>query len=282
MRSGKAGAASGGNSAPQPVGADDFAQPLATKERYGCGPPLAGAHQPFCPVSPDYRFCGNTATVPPAARPHKLHIPRPAASGRSRPFRCSSSPNCKRFAGLQFGSICLARKSRQKEVLRPRKLQATLRSAYVRLSQSRGAKLALLEPHAIPRPAAGGRPRPFRCSSSPNCKRFAGLQFGSIWLVRKSMQKETLDTNRIVPQATEESRRKTLRPTHGNFSAKLNYSAACVETTLPSRIVATQGDGKTRCRGMQNASTYAPMVQNICVLLYNMLCKIVTSRVFRK
>ena len=43
-------------------------------------------------------------------RPHKLHIPRPAASGRSRPFRCSSSPNCKRFAGLQFGSICLARK----------------------------------------------------------------------------------------------------------------------------------------------------------------------------
>ena len=99
-------------------------------------------------------FCGNTASVPPVARPHKLHIPRPAASGRSRPFRCSSSPNCKRFAGLQFGSICLARKSRQKEALRPRKLH-------------------------IPRPAASGRPRPFRCSSSPNCKRFAGLQFGS-------------------------------------------------------------------------------------------------------
>ena len=50
-------------------------------------------------------------------RPHKLHIPRPAASGRSRPFRCSSSPNCKRFAGLQFGSACLARKSGQKEAL---------------------------------------------------------------------------------------------------------------------------------------------------------------------
>ena len=85
-------------------------------------------------------------------------IPRPAASGRSRPFRCSSSPNCKRFAGLQFGSICLARKSRQKDALRPRKFH-------------------------IPRPAAGGRPRPFRCSSSPNCKRFAGLQFGS-YIVR--------------------------------------------------------------------------------------------------
>ena len=70
--------------------------------------------------SPDCLFCGNAATVPPAARPHKLHIPRPAASGRSRPFRCSSSPNCKRFAGLQFGSICLARKSRQKDALETR------------------------------------------------------------------------------------------------------------------------------------------------------------------
>ena len=68
---------------------------------------------------------------------------------------------------------------------RPHKLQATLRSAYVRLSQSRGAKLALLEPHAIPRPAASGRSRPFRCSSSPNCKRSAGLQFGSVCLARK-------------------------------------------------------------------------------------------------
>ena len=50
-------------------------------------------------------LCGNTATVPSATRPRKLHIPRPAASGRSRPFRCSSSPNNKRFAGLLFGSV---------------------------------------------------------------------------------------------------------------------------------------------------------------------------------
>ena len=103
----------------------------------------------------------------------------------------------------------------------------------------------------IPRPAAGGRSRPFRCSSSPNCKRFAGLQFGSIWLVRKSMQKETLEADRIVPQATEEPRRRTLRPAHENLSANLNYSAACVETTLPSIAVATQGDGKTRCHAIQ-------------------------------
>ena len=160
---------------------------------------------PFVRFHRNCRICSDTATVPSAARPHKLQatlrsayvrlsqsrgaklallephaIPRPAASGRSRPFRCSSSPNCKRFAGLQFGSICLARKSRQKDALRPRKLH-------------------------IPRPAAGGRSRPFRCSSSPNCKRFAGLQFGSIWLVRKSMQKETLDTNRIVPQCHRRS-----------------------------------------------------------------------------
>ena len=48
-------------------------------------------------------------------RPRKLPIPRPAASGRSRPFRCSSSPNSKRFAGLLFGSISvLPEKSMQK------------------------------------------------------------------------------------------------------------------------------------------------------------------------
>ena len=41
-------------------------------------------------------------------RPHKLHIPRPAASGRSRSLRCSSSPNCVRSAGTQFGSFSLA------------------------------------------------------------------------------------------------------------------------------------------------------------------------------
>ena len=36
-------------------------------------------------------------------RRHKLHIPRPAASGRSRPFRCASSQNRNRVAGLRFG-----------------------------------------------------------------------------------------------------------------------------------------------------------------------------------
>ena len=35
-------------------------------------------------------------------RRHKLHIPRPAASGRSRPFRCASSQNRNRVAGLRF------------------------------------------------------------------------------------------------------------------------------------------------------------------------------------
>ena len=32
------------------------AQPSATKERYGCGPPLAGAHRPACPDSPELPF----------------------------------------------------------------------------------------------------------------------------------------------------------------------------------------------------------------------------------
>ena len=68
--------------------------------------------------------------------------------------------------------------------------------------------------------------------------------------------------------ATASPRRRTLRPAHGNLSAKLNYSAACVETTLPSRIVAAHGDGKTRCRGNNRPPTHSPVVHSICILLY--------------
>ena len=67
--------------------------------------------------------------------------------------------------------------------------------------------------------------------------------------------------------ATEQARRRTLRPAHDKLFAKLDYSAACVETTLPSRIIATQVDGKTRCRGNNWPSTYAPMVHDSCILL---------------
>ena len=68
----------------------------------------------------------------------------------------------------------------------------------------------------------------------------------------------------LYRSATEGARRRTLRPAHETLSTKLHYSAACVETTLPSGVVATQGNGKTRCCGMQNASTHAPVVHNIC------------------
>ena len=37
------------------------------------------------------------------ARPRKLHILRFRTSAKAHPFRCSSSPKCKRFAGLHFG-----------------------------------------------------------------------------------------------------------------------------------------------------------------------------------
>ena len=43
-----------------------------------------------------------------AARPRKLHIPRFRINAKARPFRCSSSPKCKRCAGLHFGSILRA------------------------------------------------------------------------------------------------------------------------------------------------------------------------------
>ena len=44
-------------------------------------------------------------------RRHKLHIPRPAASGRSRPFRCASSQNRNRVAGLRFCIFCTRRRN---------------------------------------------------------------------------------------------------------------------------------------------------------------------------
>ena len=63
--------------------------------------------------------------------------------------------------------------------------------------------------------------------------------------------------------ATEKARRRTLRPAHENLPTKLYYSAACVETALPSGAVATQGKSKTRCCGNNSVSTNSPMVQNI-------------------
>ena len=110
----------------------------------------------------------------------------------------------------------------------------------------------------------------------------------------------------LYRSATEVPRRRTLWPAHENLSAKLNYSAACVGTTLPSETVATQGKSKTPCRGNNGPSTYAPMVPNICradvhpqgvgrirsaplsltaaltIGPYNMLCMSTTRRVFRK
>ena len=39
------------------------------------------------------------------SRPRKLHIPRFRINAKARPFRCSSFPKRKRFAGLHFGSV---------------------------------------------------------------------------------------------------------------------------------------------------------------------------------
>ena len=174
-------------------GAEFAAGPLPFLRRRFCMAPCIGGClcPPACPVSPECRICGNTATVPPAARPHKLHIPRPAAGGRSRPFRCSSSPNCKRFAGLQFGSI---------------------------------------------------------------------------WLVRKSMQKETLDTNRVVPQCHRITPSKNTAASTRKPLCKAELQRRLRGRTLPSGAVATQGDGKTPCCGNNNASTHSPVVQHICIL----------------
>ena len=66
----------------------------------------------FCPIWGIWRGAGTPATSQMRCwllRRHKLHIPRPATSGRSRPFRCASSQNRNRVAGLRFCVFCARR-----------------------------------------------------------------------------------------------------------------------------------------------------------------------------
>ena len=78
-------------------------------------------------------------------RPHKLHIPRPAASGRSRSLRCSSSPNCVRSAGTQFGSFSFkdaassSTQKRPRDSSRGRCLHSLINSSACRKSSSSSA-----------------------------------------------------------------------------------------------------------------------------------------------
>ena len=68
----------------------------------------------FCPIWGIWRGAGTPATSQMRCwllRRHKLHIPRPAASGRSRPFRCASSQNRNRVAGLRFCIFCTRRRN---------------------------------------------------------------------------------------------------------------------------------------------------------------------------
>ena len=76
----------------------------------------------------------------------------------------------------------------------------------------------------------------------------------------------------LYRSATEVPRRRTLRPAHDKLFTKLRYSAACVETMLPSRAVATQGDGKIPCRGSNWPSTHSPMVPQYLYSIVN-LCR---------
>ena len=73
----------------------------------------------FCPIFGIWQDAGTPATSQMRCwllRRHKLHIPRPAASGRSRPFRCASSQNRNRVAGLRF--CVFLRTSAQRGALR--------------------------------------------------------------------------------------------------------------------------------------------------------------------
>ena len=75
-------------------------------------PPFVKVGTGFCPIWGIWQGAGGPATSQMRCwllRRHKLHIPRPAASGRSRPFRCASSQNRNRVAGLRFFVFCARR-----------------------------------------------------------------------------------------------------------------------------------------------------------------------------
>ena len=77
-------------------------------------PPFVLSGCGLLPANSIWRGAGTPATSQMRCwllRRHKLHIPRPAASGRSRPFRCASSQNRNRVAGLRFCVFCARRRN---------------------------------------------------------------------------------------------------------------------------------------------------------------------------
>ena len=77
-------------------------------------PPFVKVGTGFCPIFGIWQDAGTPATSQMRCwllRRHKLHISRPAASGRSRPFRCASSQNRNRVAGLRFCIFCTRRRN---------------------------------------------------------------------------------------------------------------------------------------------------------------------------
>ena len=77
-------------------------------------PPFVKVGTGFCPIFGIWQDARTPATSQMRCwllRRHKLHISRPAASGRSRPFRCASSQNRNRVAGLRFCIFCTRRRN---------------------------------------------------------------------------------------------------------------------------------------------------------------------------
>ena len=161
---------------------------------------------------------------------------------------------------------------------RPRKLPATLRSAYVRLSQSRCARLALLESHAsLALPQAAGLVH-FAACPLQIATAGAGLQFGTILPARKSRQKDALRMRggyRLsMPEAPESSAAASTRKSLFRIALR----AACIVANLPMIVVATQGHRRIDCHTNQNAPTYSPgnfRRKRRCVSIYTGLDSVV-------
>ena len=95
----------------------------------------------FCPIWGIWRGAGTPATSQMRCwllRRHKLHIPRPAASGRSRSFRCASSQNRNRVAGLRF--CVFLRTSAQRGLFLPRRTHTRCRGRKPHTAATRASR----------------------------------------------------------------------------------------------------------------------------------------------
>ena len=154
------------------VGAGDSARPPRPK---GAGNDSA----PFSLRSKEKTTGGKKKTPKGDLRRNKLHIPHPAASGRSRPFRCSSYSHANRFAGFAREPPSL-----ESPLKRPRKRQflflGSISSQKLRIvAMSRRRADRVVRPYALTKDAGRCGHRPLRAAQSRKVFRISYVKYST-------------------------------------------------------------------------------------------------------